>query len=244
MEFLRTHDSISGIQYHVLDIVKSISLPDWLQVHLYTDSFQLFHCADMIMLADTSKSCDSIYLDSMVYHPNIDELDLYYFNRNVPSVFFNYPSFLMFDSNGDTVGVSKTFLFAMGSGWGHAKFEILKPLNLPFSGYIEFFSDFQKKLECTFQFSLNANGQMSIDEYGVGFINIYPNPANDKLEIKTTGEEWRKMEIFDLNGQSIFKSKRFNSSITVNVQTWSKGVYILSLSKPGGQSIYRKFIVY
>lgn len=70
--------------------------------------------------------------------------------------------------------------------------------------------------------------------YGVGIetanlktqVSVYPNPANDLLNIESENIDNISIEIYDLSGRSILKEK---SSKQVNISALSPGYYILNI---------------
>jgi hypothetical protein len=59
-------------------------------------------------------------------------------------------------------------------------------------------------------------------------INIYPNPAKDKINI--VGKNIKKVEIVNLNGQ-IVKSRTINSeNYIIDVSDLSKGLYFIKIN--------------
>ena len=70
-------------------------------------------------------------------------------------------------------------------------------------------------------------------------VTIFPNPANEKINIQTTETEFQ-IELINIYGQVVLKEKNTKE---INVSKFSQGTYILRLS--GEQfSIQRKVIIY
>jgi hypothetical protein len=70
---------------------------------------------------------------------------------------------------------------------------------------------------------------------------IYPNPANDIINIKSkSNAAIIKAEIFDLTGKLILKKESVNSTIPVN--TLSSGTYIMKVLDVNGQQYTHKFV--
>ncbi len=72
-------------------------------------------------------------------------------------------------------------------------------------------------------------------------IQVYPNPANDKLFISCPGFEYTKIEIFDMAGKNLFFSKNRYAEQSINLNL-NDGVYLLVLSN-SNQSLKQKFII-
>jgi len=60
-------------------------------------------------------------------------------------------------------------------------------------------------------------------------INIYPNPSNDFIYINISNEDELQVEIFDINGKSLFNKNIFDKNKKIDVSGFSKGVYILRI---------------
>ena len=57
-------------------------------------------------------------------------------------------------------------------------------------------------------------------------ITIYPNPTNDKLQLKKT-----KIKIYNIVGSLVYQSsiKNFQSEIQIDVSFLQKGIYIIDI---------------
>lgn len=63
-------------------------------------------------------------------------------------------------------------------------------------------------------------------------INIYPNPANDKIEIE--GLQTGQIEIMDLNGKHIKNVNVSNTKTSINISKLSNGVYSIRIKTDDG----------
>jgi hypothetical protein len=84
------------------------------------------------------------------------------------------------------------------------------------------------------------------DNYLSKFIKIFPNPANDKIYIKTTvtGLFVKNLEILDLIGKSVYKSVLNNSNdlIRISLIDFQPGFYFIKLHTNKGV-VLNKFII-
>ncbi len=71
-------------------------------------------------------------------------------------------------------------------------------------------------------------------------LKVYPNPAKENITIETTSNTKQSIEIVNLLGQSIYTSYIFNK-LTIDVSSYSKGIYILKLNSDKG-TIIKKFL--
>jgi len=82
---------------------------------------------------------------------------------------------------------------------------------------------------------------MSIENINDIKIQVYPNPANDKLFISCPGFDYSKIEIFDMTGKNMLFSKNGHAEQSINLNL-NDGVYLLVLSN-SNQSFRKKFII-
>ncbi len=76
----------------------------------------------------------------------------------------------------------------------------------------------------------------------ISSIKIYPNPINDEFQMVNTSTEAMKFSILNLNGQTIYTNELIgNSSLKINSENWSKGVYLIKIHQ-GQNQFYQKII--
>jgi len=73
-----------------------------------------------------------------------------------------------------------------------------------------------------------------------GEVSIYPNPANDLLNINAP--EKTSIAIYDMSGLLVWRGSMTNEQTTIQVSGWSKGVYLVHLSREGINMV-KKIIV-
>ena len=71
-------------------------------------------------------------------------------------------------------------------------------------------------------------------------ISIYPNPAIDQVAIK--GDNITQITISDISGSIIYKQTRGTANTTVNIGSWSCGLYMVAIHLSDGSTVYRKII--
>jgi len=79
-----------------------------------------------------------------------------------------------------------------------------------------------------------------IIETGQSSINIYPNPATDRLYFLST-DEIINISVFNANGQLVLKSSEPNSYI--NTSKLTEGVYIVQFATDDHELVNKKFVV-
>ena len=120
-------------------------------------------------------------------------------------------------------------------------------LNNPFEYSILSNSDGSKTLTVT-NFSgdkaVYGNRVLSLDEYSINLISVYPNPVLDKLFISGIEELNNfSIAIFNINGKQVLSLN--NSEVSrksLNVEKLTKGLYFILFEDKLGQFAMKKFI--
>ncbi len=82
---------------------------------------------------------------------------------------------------------------------------------------------------------------LGINDFNNTAFSLYPNPAKEVLNIKTTdGVTMTLAQVYDLTGRVVLESNLKNDSI--NVQSLMTGTYILLLRDENGKDYSQKFI--
>ena len=90
----------------------------------------------------------------------------------------------------------------------------------------------------------NVTGVETFSKVDAGYI-VYPNPANDYVTINVKEFDLLKpntIEIYDALGKIIYSSTITKSTMTINTNPWSKGVYTIHLMQ-NNQIIHHKLII-
>lgn len=96
-------------------------------------------------------ACDSLVMQGLQYTAYSDSIEL--FVSNPSSVLFDYPNFILYDDNGDTLAIEITNYFGIGQGPQRHLLAIHPDATLPtgpFSGALELWTGFTTSLACTF----------------------------------------------------------------------------------------------
>ena len=91
---------------------------------------------------------------------------------------------------------------------------------------------------------VNVTDPLSINDYNIIQLDVYPNPASEIVNIKlNTLNEVADLEIYNMLGKVVMKkSYDFNSgNLPLNISELSSGVYILKVSNSDSSS-YKRFI--
>ena len=83
--------------------------------------------------------------------------------------------------------------------------------------------------------SMNCNSTVSVNEYLLENINIYPNPTLGKLHIDSQGKI-NKVSISNILGKQIFFTEDFRTN-TIDLSSFDNGVYFINISTNKGMHI-------
>jgi hypothetical protein len=84
-----------------------------------------------------------------------------------------------------------------------------------------------------------SQSTLSIYEYNTINTNIYPNPANDYLQIDT--ENNLGVEIYSLEGK-LMDGKQINTNTRIDISQYNNGIYLIKLINENGMMSHHKFI--
>ena len=106
------------------------------------------------------------------------------------------------------------------------------------SGIVDYYNDVTPNQRLLF---VEGSTLAVNNPFNNGAYNLYPNPAKHVLNIKSKeGVVMKSAQIYDLNGRVILKSNITNASI--NVETLTKGTYIIVLKDENGKDYSQKFL--
>ena len=75
--------------------------------------------------------------------------------------------------------------------------------------------------------------------HGESGIQVYPNPATDKLHVNLNGESILDLTLTDLSGKLILQNSTISNENTLNISEIPAGIYILSVKGSTGTSRYQ-----
>jgi hypothetical protein len=71
---------------------------------------------------------------------------------------------------------------------------------------------------------------VSINEADKTPFSIYPNPANDVVNIDLEeNKEWDRLQLIDVSGKVVIDKNITSNSITLNTSKLNRGVYFINL---------------
>jgi hypothetical protein len=86
-----------------------------------------------------------------------------------------------------------------------------------------------------FQILENSSG---LQEQTLSIPLVYPNPAMDLLYIQCD-ESFMRLQLFDSSGKMVFESRPEQNTITVDMETFSSGLYLLHLHTQSAEFVHQ-----
>ena len=90
---------------------------------------------------------------------------------------------------------------------------------------------------------VNQGSQSNLSENKIegGLVKLWPNPAKNQLNISTNYSDYR-IDILNLEGRIIKSINSKDSSLTIDVEGFENGIYLIKGSKKGSTIFQEKFI--
>lgn len=73
-------------------------------------------------------------------------------------------------------------------------------------------------------------------------LSVYPNPANNQLNISIDGYNITQFRVFDCTGRMVKSNTASGNSVSVDISTLPNGMYLLNLVLNNGQHAIRRFV--
>ncbi|WP_067146994.1 T9SS type A sorting domain-containing protein [Pseudotamlana agarivorans] len=90
-------------------------------------------------------------------------------------------------------------------------------------------------------FMLYEDATASVEDATANGFAIYPNPADDILNIKSKNLQISGVSIYNLLGKSVYQNNQFSGSI-IDLSSFNKGVYFLKI-EASGRTFSKKLVV-
>lgn len=84
-------------------------------------------------------------------------------------------------------------------------------------------------------------GTLSLASNELDNLNIYPNPASNKLTISSHNESQKTFELFNVLGKKVYSNAFFNA-LTVDVSNYSSGLYLAKITRGVNQKIIKLIV--
>jgi len=194
----------------------------------------LLFCSLFLFLAAQAQTVN--FVNMCVLNITIDttgtnELNVTIYNGD--TVHVNYPTVVVVNTSGDTVGnINNNFyLFAQlpGDTVTHVIPTSLDSLPTGFTCSV-YFTD--QVWDTTYMFSYPMSCTVGINEaYVTGSINVYPNPATDNITIdmKKPANQQARITIYDITGKELKSYSTPDDRLSINRDGLENGMYFITV---------------
>ena len=94
-----------------------------------------------------------------------------------------------------------------------------------------------------FTYTVGSSNPNGVDEVSINNINIYPNPANETLNLKGINtQKVKEIKIVDMTGRSIYETNTLSEDMQLDVATFASGSYFIVFITTDGISVSKKFM--
>ncbi|MBK9731478.1 MAG: T9SS type A sorting domain-containing protein [Chitinophagaceae bacterium] len=162
---------------------------------------------------------------------------------NPTAELFDYPGFILFNSNMDTIAKETVNYFGIGMWPQQHILKVLAPLELSFNGYLNLYSWFYDSLSCSFPITIPDTISSGIYTDNQQGFRVYPNPTKGSFRIESgfqTGDF--TLRILNVLGEVISESEY---SITASLPFLIEGVpglYVIELISAEGKCSRMKVV--
>ncbi|MFT5078864.1 MAG: choice-of-anchor B domain-containing protein [Planctomycetota bacterium] len=80
---------------------------------------------------------------------------------------------------------------------------------------------------------------LAISDFETIEVSIFPNPANETVTINSPNKDVNSLALFDITGKLLYSNPTVSASTTIDVSSFSKGVYVLRIN----DAVTKKIIV-
>ena len=176
-------------------------------------------------------ACDSLVINCCTFD-SVGQNTLTLYASNHSSVLFDYPGFVLLDNAMDTIAKETVNYFGIGGGPQPHTLNIVAPLNLPFTGYLNLYTLFYVSLDCSFPFYIpdTVNGVRNLDN--AVSIKLSPNPAAQFTTIEAEGFDagGLTVSLYDISGR-VVRSLPMEGFVSIlPLQDLNRGFYLLKVS--------------
>ncbi len=202
--------------------------------------FIMFLFSSSSALGQNFPACDSLTINCCTFNTggsNTISLSA----SNYSSVLFDYPGFILFNSNMDTIAVETVNYFGIGGGPQDHIMNIVAPITLPFAGFLNLYILFNDTLACSFPITIpDTTTGILVVSVAKSAIEIVPNPVGNESFVKINTGILKQgnvvIKIFKAEGQVVRNEILHfgNSTATdINIQNLLQGFYIVQVEQNG-----------
>ena len=203
--------------------------------------FYILFLLPTLTAAQNVPQCDSLIINCCDFGTNTLTIQV---SNTASAYFFDYPGWILFDSNMDTIAKETVTYFGIGPGFQPHQLQVVAPLNLPLNGFLNLYTLFYDSLDCSFPFTIADT--LSTLVPGIkneGAIRLYPNPTSGMFFIQSD-KPFNQTTVTVLNVLGkIISETVYNSSEIPGIRVdGSAGIYFIKMNSPEGQVARLKLI--
>lgn len=187
----------------------------------------IFLLLPLSAMAQSPDPCDSLFLQCCIIHPDNTNL-LHLEASNHSDDIFDYPGFVLYNTNGDTI--AKEIVNYFGIGWNYQPHDLVlyETFTLPFEGVLELYMLFYDTLACTIPISI-ADTVLTAENTDIAISSIYPNPVFETLHVLMEPSD-AGFTISDISGKTFdLPFQRQETGILIEVSMLPPGIYFLTM---------------
>jgi hypothetical protein len=160
--------------------------------------------------------------------------------------FVNYPTVVVTNAAGDTVGNIENTFYLFGQPANdttvHNISTTLTTLPSSFTGFV-YLTDQVWDLTCMFGFPMSCSVGIT-ENNPTANISIYPNPATDKitLELNNSNNKTMAINIFDVAGKTVKAYNTNAEKLVIDRDGLESGLYFVSIAVEG-KRVTRKLVI-
>jgi len=196
--------------------------------------------------AQNLPQCDSLIITCCAFDslgPNTITL----YAANPSSELFDYPGFVLLDAAMDTIAKETVNYFGIGTGPQPHTMNIVAPLDLPFTGYLDLYELFGQILACSFPFTIADTATAVTEIRPDTSVIIFPNPCTDELHVQPSGSSASGealLTIVDVTGKEVYTAGKTQLPATLLLNGIQPGIYLLRITNTNNHlSKFQKVIV-
>jgi hypothetical protein len=176
-------------------------------------------------------NCSAMCVLNIAIDTANDELDVTIYNGDTNHV--NYPTVVVVDALGDTVGNinNQFYLFAHmpGDTVTHVIPTTLTSLPPGFTGTV-YFTDQVWDTTCSYSYPMNCT--VSVPEFAAsGSVSVYPNPATDNItiDLNKLNNQNSVISIYDVTGKIVRSYSVAENQLHINRDGLQSGLYFITV---------------
>jgi hypothetical protein len=163
----------------------------------------------VFLQAQNIPACDSLVIECCSFDVTQNTVTL--IASNYSSYLFDYPGFILYNSDMDTVAIETVNYFGISTEQPHI-LNIIHPFELPFAGILELYVLFYDSLTCTFEVTIPDTITTALREIEFKDLRIFPNPVLDQLNIEISNLE--SINDFNLRIVNSLGQEKINCRLT------------------------------